>query len=66
MANRLENAELSVLCGFMEESVLLRESLFNLTRGMKILRVGSKKIVGLGGRASKICILQNQQEEGVS
>ena len=49
----------------MEESVLLRESLFNLTRGMKILRGGSEKIVGLGGRASKICILQNQREEGV-
>ena len=50
----------------------IRESSFNMTRGgMKILRGGAKKfldtrrggsekIVALGGRALKICILQNQ------
>ena len=48
-----------------------RESSFNMTGGMKILRGGLRKFLDtrkgamkkLGG-APKICILQNQQERG--
>ena len=55
---------------------MLRESLFNITRGDEDIAEGgspkfldtrkgaSEKIVGLGGGVPKICILQNQQEEG--
>ena len=51
----------------------LRESSFNMTKGDKDIEGGkfldtrkgvSEKIVGLGGGAPKICILQNQQEGG--
>ena len=31
---------------------------------LDIRKGGSEKIVGLGGEAPKICILQNQQERG--
>ena len=56
----------------------LRESSFNMTRGdediesglqkkfLDTQKGGSEKIVGLGGEALKICILQNQQEEGAA
>ena len=50
---------------------LIREGSFNMTRrgggAPKFLdsrKGGSEKTVGLGGLASKICILQNQQERG--
>ena len=50
----------------------IRESSFNMTRGEKISRGGAPKIFrhpNRGapkklGRATKICILQNQQEGG--
>ena len=35
-----------------------------LRKFLDTLKGGSEKIVGLGGEAPKICLLQNQQERG--
>ena len=58
------------LYGGTRESILkisIRESSFNMAkRGTKILRVGSENVKHPKGGASKICILQNQQEGGAA